>query len=366
MTRGPETSVAGLRARAFTVPTETPEADGTLAWRSTTLVTAEVEAGGMTGVGYTYSDASAARLIRGVLAETIVGRDAFDIPAAWHAMRRQVRNIGADGIAATAISAVDTALWDLKARLLALPLGRLLGHIRSSVPIYGSGGFVTDSDERMIEQLGVWVERDGCPWVKIKIGAEPESNARRIALARKTISERGLFVDANGAFTPKRAIAVAGILETQNVEWFEEPVSSDDLSGLCLVRERTAMEVAAGEYGYTLDHFRRMIDAGAVDVLQADATRCMGFTGFLKVAALCDAHHLDLSGHCAPALHLGIALSVPRLRHLEWFQDHVRIENLLFDGAPVPNAGAIAPDATRPGLGLALKEADAARFEVAA
>lgn len=337
-----------------------------MTWRSTTLVMVEVNAGGATGLGYTYSDASAAMLIRLGLAEAIAGLDAFDIPAAWQAMRRHVRNMGAGGIAANAISAVDTALWDLKAKLLSLPLARLLGHVRSSVPIYGSGGFITDPDERMVEQLGAWVEQAGCLWVKIKIGSEYERNARRIALARRIIGNRGLFVDANGAFTPKRALAFTDVLETQGVEWFEEPVSSDNLAGLRLVREHAAMEIAAGEYGYGLDHFRRMIDRGAIDVVQADATRCLGFTGFFQVAALCETHHLDFSAHCAPALHLGIGLSVPGLRHLEWFQDHARIESILFDGAPVPSDGTITCDATRPGLGLVLKEADAARFEVAA
>ena len=122
------------------------------------------------------------------------------------------------------------------------------------------------------------------------------------------------------------------------------------------------MAVSAGEYGYDLRYFRRMLETGAVDVLQADATRCGGVTGFLKAAAIADSFSLPLSAHTAPALHLHICCAAPRLRHLEWFHDHVRIEHGVFDGAPVPRDGVIAPNADRPGLGLEFKQADAERL----
>ncbi|WP_250637234.1 enolase C-terminal domain-like protein [Bradyrhizobium icense] len=147
--------------------------------------------------------------------------------------------------------------------------------------------------------------------------------------------------------------------------WFEEPVSSDDLDGLRLIRDRSPppLEIAAGEYGYDLFYFRRMLERRCVDVLQADATRCGGFTGFLQAAHLADAHMIPLSSHTAPALHLHVCCAVPRLRHVEWFQDHVRIERMLFDGAPEPANGTIRPDLSRPGIGLELKRSDARRFE---
>jgi L-alanine-DL-glutamate epimerase-like enolase superfamily enzyme len=150
------------------------------------------------------------------------------------------------------------------------------------------------------------------------------------------------------------------------VEWFEEPVSSDDLPALASLRQSVpaSMEIAAGEYGYSLDYFHRMLAARSVDVLQADVSRCGGITGFMKVAALCDAWHVPLSAHCAPALHLHVACAVPQLRHQEWFHDHVRIESMLFDGAPRSVDGAISPDLSRPGCGLELKYRDAQPFAV--
>ena len=359
-----DTPIGAVRARSYTIPTDAPEADGTMAWTSTTMVTVEVEAGGQTGFGYTYGAGNAAILIAGKLAEALHGRDAMDVPTAWRVMQGAVRNMGRSGIAATAISAVDLALWDLKSKLLDLPLATLLGRARDAVPIYGSGGFTSYDDGTLQRQLAGWVERDGCRWVKMKIGSEPERDPMRVAAAKAAIGDAVLFVDANGAFDPKQAILMAEMLQEQQVAWFEEPVSSDDVAGLAFVRARVParVEVAAGEYGYEADDFRRWLEAGAVDVLQADVTRCGGVTGFLQAGVLAYAHHRDLSGHCGPSAHLHAACVVPRLRHLEWFHDHVRIEHMLFDGAPVPEDGAIRPDLSRPGLGIALKLQDAERF----
>ncbi len=354
-------------ACAFEIPTDRPEADGTIAWNSTTRVLLEVSAGGKIGVGYTYSGASILRLIRDKLVPIIAGKDALAPQAAWLAMQRAVRNLGREGLAATAISAIDAALHDLKARLLDLPLVQLLGAYRHAVPIYGSGGFTTYSDGELEEQLGGWVAEQGCRFVKMKVGSQPERDPRCVETARRAIGERaGLFVDANGAYTAKQALELVETFSGQGVCWFEEPVSSDDLAGLRMVREHApvGMDVAAGEYAYTTDYVRRMLQTGAVDVQQADVTRCGGITGFLQIAALCDAHHIDLSGHCAPALHLHAACAAPRLRHLEWFHDHVRIEHMLFDGAPRARNGEIKPDLSRPGNGLALKRTDAARYAV--
>ncbi|AXE94717.1 enolase C-terminal domain-like protein [Paraburkholderia terricola] len=358
--------VDALRANAYRIPTDAPEADGTFAWSATTLITVEVNAGGQTGLGYTYSDASIVALIRGTLSAAVLTHDVLDIRAISQRMQRQVRNLGRAGIAATAISAIDCALWDVKAKLLGVPLAALLGMQREAVPVYGSGGFTTYDDQRMREQLAGWVEQDGCRWVKIKIGSDPAKDRARVQGARDAIGDAGLFVDANGAFTPQLALHYARQFADHQVAWFEEPVLSDDLGGLRFVREHApaGMEIAAGEYGYTLDDFRHLLCAGAVDVLQADLTRCGGVTDFLQAADLCGAFHVPLSAHCAPALHLHAACAVPRLRHQEWFHDHVRIESMLFDGAPRPCNGMISPDLSRTGCGLELRERDAARYLV--
>jgi len=277
---------------------------------------------------------------------------------------RSVRNIGWRGICACAISAIDVALWDLKARLIGVPLLTLFGRARSEVPIYGSGGFTSYSLDRLREQLAGWVERDGCQFVKMKVGTRPQEDLARVRAAREAIGAAELFVDANGAYDRKQALDFAGRFAELDVSWFEEPVSSDDLAGLHLLRDRApaGMEIAAGEYGYDPFYFRCMIEAGAVDVLQADATRCGGYTGFLKAAHLADAFGVPLSAHTAPALHLPVCCAAPRLRHIEWFHDHVRIERMLFDGVPVPRDGTICPDLAQSGHGLTFKSKDAERL----
>jgi L-alanine-DL-glutamate epimerase-like enolase superfamily enzyme len=362
-----EAPVGSVVANAYSIPTDFPEADGTFQWRQTTMVVVEIDGGGMRGLGYTYTDASAATLIRGPLAESIHGRSVMDVPASWIAMIRAVRNMGRPGIAASAIAAVDAALWDLKARLLDVPLAVLLGTARPGVDVYGSGGFTSYSIDALRDQLAGWVG-GGISRVKMKIGRDVDADVARVQAARDAIGESTeLFVDANGAYDRKRALAVAERLAPFHVSWFEEPVSSDDLEGLRLMRDRAPapMEIAAGEYGYDLPYFRRMLEAGAVDVLQADATRCAGITGFLQVGALCDAFGVPLSAHTAPSLHLAPCCALGRVRHIEYFHDHVRIEQMLFDGAQRPRGdGCLYPDLSRPGLGLELKRADASRFEL--
>lgn len=363
----PETMQASIRKldiSVYRIPTDAPESDGTFEWNATTMVLVHAHAGDKRGLGYTYASRAAASLIGDLLKEAVVGRDAFDVAASWHAMVHAIRNQGRPGIASTAIAAVDTALWDLKARLLGLPLVELLGAVRERVAIYGSGGFTSYSNERLREQLGGWA-RSGIARVKMKIGRVPDADIARVAAAREAIGPAvELFVDANGAYGRKQALAFADAFAPYGVSWFEEPVSSDDLDGLRLLRDRApaGMDIAAGEYGYDDFYFRRMLDAQAVDVLQADVTRCSGISGFLAADALCRARGLPLSGHCAPALHLHPACAAQSVRHLEYFHDHVRIENLLFEGTPQPHDGALAPDLSRPGNGLALREADAARY----
>jgi len=360
-----DVSIESVNVRAFTIPTETPEADGTLEWRSTTLVLVEISANGATGLGLTYADISAAQIVDQRFRPILVGANAFAIPSVAHQMKRAVRNLGRPGTAATAISGVDNALWDLKARLLEVPLATLFGPVRSEVPVYGSGGFTNYAIPKVMQQVESFLSL-GISWIKIKIGQQPEMDLERVRGAREMMGHSGsLFVDANGAYSRKQALMFAEKFSTLGVTWFEEPVSSDDLEGLHLIRDRApaGMDITAGEYGYDSFYFRRMLEAEAVDVLQADATRCLGLSGFLEAGALSAARCLPLSAHTAPSQHVHVALSLHHLRHVEYFFDHVRIENLFFEGAARASSGAIRADLSSPGNGLILKERDVERYQ---
>ncbi|MDG4801412.1 enolase C-terminal domain-like protein [Micromonospora sp. WMMD980] len=358
----------GLTAEAYRIPTDAPEGDGTLAWTATTLVLVRARADGHTGIGWTYGPTAVVAVVADLLAPVLADLDPDDVPAAWDRMRRRLRNAGRPGVAGLALSAADCALWDLKARRHDLPLARLLGAARREVPVYGSGGFTTYDAQRQHRQLAGWAHEQGIPRVKIKIGescgTEVRRDLERMAAARRTIGDDvELFVDANGAYQRKQAIRVAHAAADLDVRWYEEPVSSDDLPGLGLVRDRVAPDVTAGEYGYDLIYFHRM--APYVDCLQIDVTRCGGISEFLRAAAVADAAGLQVSGHCAPHQHLAVAAATPNLRHLEWFHDHVRIEAMLFDGAQPATGGAVPVQLDRPGNGLEFRAEQAQRFRVA-
>lgn len=356
--------IDALIVRAYKIPTATPESDGTLQWDATTLVYVEVHAAGETGIGFTYADIATAKLIETVLHDTIVGKDAFQIAARWSEMYAQTRNLGRDGITSMAVSAVDVALWDLKAKVLGVPVYVLLGAARAGVPIYGSGGFTAYSEQALCEQLAGWVEQ-GIPRVKMKVGSDPPADPRRVAAARAAIGASAeLFVDANGAYSAQQAIGLAQHFAEQRVTWFEEPVYREDYPGTRFVREHAppGMEISSGEYGYGLYTFARMIEERTVDVLQADATRCGGFSGLLAVDGLCQSTMTPLSTHCAPHLHVHVAMACKQLRHVEYFYDHVRIEQMLFEGSGLCEHGMLMPDSTRPGIGLELRHLDAQRY----
>jgi len=362
-----DTPIDSVEVFTYTVPTDAPEADGTLSWDSTTMVVVQVHCGDVVGTGWTYGPSACATLITDKLASIVQGRNAMDVPGANEAMVHATRNASRPGVVGYALSAVDVALWDLKARLLELPLYRLLGAVREAVPVYGSGGFTSYDDTQLREQLTHWAVEQSIPRVKIKIGeswgSEVGRDLRRMAEARAVVGDEvELFVDANGGYGRKQAIRVMHAATELDVAWVEEPVSSDDLEGLREVREAVAPDVAAGEYGWDLYYFRRMCVAGAVDCLQADVSRCGGITEWLRVAAVAASFGLAISGHCAPHLHVHAAAAVPNLRHLEWFHDHVRIESMFFDGTLDPTGGTIRPDPDAPGLGLTLRTADVQQF----
>ncbi len=270
-----------LEASAFTIPTDRPEADGTLEWDATTIIVVEVGAAGLKGLGYSYAEAGAAGLITRMLAPTVVGLDAMAVPAAWTSMVRAVRNVGWAGVASGAIAAVDAPS----------------GISRPAWPGWRSPGPSAVS---------------GSPGSR--------NRCRRMIL-------------------PACAASVTGV--------------------------PAGMDVTAGEYGYDITYFGRMVGAAAVDVLQADATRC-GITGLLQAAALCQARSMPLSAHTAPALPAHVCCALEPVRHVEWFHDHVRIERMLFDGVLDPVHGRLVPDRDRPGHGLIFKRADAERWAVPA
>ncbi|WP_066520182.1 enolase C-terminal domain-like protein [Curtobacterium ammoniigenes] len=369
-----EQAVDRIRLTACTIPTTfdgkpQPESDGTATWDSTTILLAEISAGGRTGLGYAYTSPAALPIASGLLADVVLGTDPYASGGTWLAMAAAVRNAGWPGVCASAISAIDVALHDLAARLSDVSLLRMLGAARDRVMAYGSGGFTDRSDRELTEQMSRWAE-EGYRAVKLKIGTHPEDDPRRVALVRNAVGDDvQVFVDANGAYSRKQALELADrFMDESHVTWFEEPVSSDDLAGLHLIRDRgpAGMQIAAGEYGYTPAYFHHMLAAEAVDTIQADATRCGGVTGFRSAALQAWAVGIPSSAHTSPALHATIGAAMPGVVNVEAFHDHLVIERQLFDGLPALIDGDLVPDATAPGLGLSLRSDAVAHYRVGA
>jgi L-alanine-DL-glutamate epimerase-like enolase superfamily enzyme len=364
---GAATPIETVQATAYEIPTATDhEADGTLTWDSTTLVVAEVRADGHAGIGYTYCHPAAAQVIEAKLADVVEGADALMPERCWAQMQVQARQLGHAGIAAMAISAVDVALWDLKAKLLGVCLADALPRFHESVPIYGSGGFCNYTEQELRDQVKEWTQA-GFRSMKIKVGRDKLADPARVELVQSVAGPNvEVMVDGNGAYTQQEALLWGERFRDQGVRYFEEPLSSEDLDGLAEVRRRAPMglAIAAGEYGWNLPYFHQMLAAGAVHILQADVTRCGGITNVLRVDGLCKARNLPFSAHCAPAISAHACCAMESVRHIEYFFDHYRIEGMLFDGTLDPREGLLTPDRGKPGLGLELKRDEARRYEV--
>lgn len=354
-------AIEHLTVTTCTIPTDAPEADGTLEWHSTDIVVVEAAAAGRVGIGWTYAPGAAtAALISDLLEPVVRSRPAFDVPGSAAAMAHAVRNASRSGLLGYAIAAVDCALWDLKARLLDVSLASLLGRVRDEVAVYGSGGFISYSDQQLRDQLTGWTRQLSLPRVKIKIGHgggdDDAADQHWIHLARDIIGpDVALFVDANGAYSAKQAIRAMHEAADADVSWFEEPVPSQQVEGLRQVRAAVDADVAGGEYLTDLLSCRHLCAADALDCLQVDVSRCGGITAWMRLAAVAAAHGLEVSGHCAPHLTAPVAAATENFRHLEWFHDHTRIEDLLFDGTLDPTGGDIRPDIDAPGNGLSLR-----------
>ena len=359
----PDRPIDYFEAAAYCIPTQQPESDGTLVWNTTTIIVVHIGSGETCGIGYTYGDESLVSLLMRKCKPILTGKNTDSIHSLLNSLHTTMRNLGSSGMTAMAIAAVDNALWDLRARLYDTPLVRLLGMAKARIASYGSGGFTSYTDEQLHRQLSVWAQ-SGFKFVKMKIGRDRKQDPKRVSLARKAVGDAvQVFVDANGAYTPKEACAIALMLDDNGVTWLEEPVYHADRSGLSFVRNHTppSIKISAGEYGFNSNHFKDLLLSGSVDIMQADATRC-GITGFLKAAALCEAFHIPISAHTAPSLHVHLCCAVQQSVHAEYFFDHVRIEQMLFEGAARAREGWLIPDLSVPGNGLQFKKQDAERF----
>ena len=344
---GPE--VTALDTAVYTIPTDAPEADGTLAWDKTTMVLVTARAGGEQGLGWSYTSRAAAAVVGELLAGTVTGRDAFDVAGAAEAMARQVRNVGRPGIAAMAISAVDIALWDLKARRAKLPLWRLLGGFDPRVPCYAGGIDLDLSVEALLRQTDDNLSR-GFRAIKMKVGRpDLAADVARVKAMRAHLGEGfPLMADANMKWTVEEAIRAARALQPYDLTWLEEPIIPDDVAGHARILAAGGVPIAAGENLRSLWEFKNYIVAGAVSYPEPDATNCGGVTSFMKIARLAEAFNLPVTSHGAHDITVHLLAACPNRSYLEahGFGLDRYIEH------PLVLEGGMAPAPVLPGHGV--------------
>jgi L-alanine-DL-glutamate epimerase-like enolase superfamily enzyme len=356
-----QNGIAAIRVHLVSAPVEGGFADATRKVESLGFVIVRViTAGGQEGVGITYHEVggeATAELIRRNIAPRLTGRDPLATEVIWQELFHYLRGVGRKGLTYCALSAVDIALWDLKGKILGLPVYKLLGGNRTHVPVYASGGWTSYSDDELVAEASGMVAR-GFTALKLKVGfnggADLRCDVERVRKVRDAVGPQiRLMVDANNSFDAARAVQLANRIREYDIFFFEEPVLADDIPGLARFKRGTDIPLATGEHEYTKFGVRDLLLSEAVDVLQVDATRVGGYTELLKCAALAQAWNVKLAPHAMELVHLHFAAAASDALFLERLLIFEGITEKVFPNAPVPVGGMIeVPDL--PGLGLAL------------
>ena len=322
--------------------------------RSFDLVTVRLrDAAGVEGVGYTYTvgagGAAVHALVARDLAPLLAGREAERIEELWQAMWWALHYGGRGGAQALAISAVDIALWDLRARRQEAPLWRVLGGFDPRVPCYAGGIDLDFSTDALLQQTDENLAR-GFRAIKMKVGRPTlHEDVERVRAMRAHLGrDFPLMVDANMRWSVDEAIRAARALQEFDLVWLEEPIIPDDIAGHARVVREGGLPVAAGENLHTLYEFRHLIGAGGVTFPEPDVTNCGGVTVFIKVCHLAEAFNLPVTSHGAHDITVHLLAAVPNRSYLE--AHGFGLDRFIRAPLHIEAGLAIAPD--RPGHGI--------------
>ena len=321
---------------------------------------------GHRGMGFAYSTQGGGRALKAIaqddLTPLLVGEDPCDHERLAAKVYWRLQSIGRMGLVQQAYSAVDLALWDIKGKVAGLPLYKLLGGARESTPVYCSDtGWLWMSPEEIIEASQPYLEQ-GMMGIKLKVGnANPELDAERVSRVREVLGEDiWLGVDANQRYDYGTALSMGHFFEEEiGADWFEEPISCEDVEGHARLADKLEISLALGESLYVRHEFQEYLERGAVDFLQPDVTRLGGLTPLLKVASLADHYHRSLAPHLLPEVGVHLACGLPQVRMVEYMP-------WLFPAFVDPPAvvkGQLVPP-KRPGLGLEISEDAVAKYRV--
>ncbi len=329
------------------------------------------DADGAVGIGYSYTigtgGSSVMRLLIDHLAPRLIGRDADQIEAIWHELEFATHATTIGAITAIALAAIDTALWDLRAKKQGLPLWKLAGGAKESCPLYTTeGGWLHIEPEALVEDA-LAAKAKGFNGSKVKIGKPHGSeDFARLSAVRKAVGDGyEIMTDCNQGFAVDEAIRRAERLRDLDLAWIEEPLAADDIDGHVRLNRSTATPVAVGESLYSIRHFREYMQRGACSVVQVDVGRIGGITPWLKVAHMAEAFDMPVCPHFLMELHVSLVCAVPNGKYVEYIP---QLDELTGRKMRIKDGHALAPE--EPGLGIdwdfdALKARRIAEFDVA-
>jgi len=347
-------TIEEVRTDWLRIPLSQPIADSTHVLRFIDLILVEIRAGDHVGTSYMLSFDYAPALLKGIvdqeLKRHVLGQPADAIRAVYQRNLAATEYIGREGVAMWGISAIDVALWDLLARRLGVPAAVLFGQNTTAVPVYGSGGWLSYTDEQLADEVAGYVAR-GFAGVKLKVGGDEDRDVERVHAVRRAVGPNCmLMVDANQALTLEKAVRLARRLEDCRLDWFEEPFPKDDIESYVQLANRTEIPLAAGEREFGTQGFRRLLTARAISVVQPDLLRAGGVTGWRLVAELAEINLLRIAPHFYREYDLHLAASQPHTVAIESFD---WLDSLL--ESPFEVRDGRAHVSQQPGFGVAFK-----------
>lgn len=316
---------------------------------------------GMEGFGITYHEVggeATKMMIEHDIAPKIIGRDPFETEVLWNEIMGYLRGVGRKGLMLCALSAVDIALWDLKGKIIGLPLYRMFGGTETKIPVYGSGGWTSYDDDELVAEM-LKLKDQGYSMIKFKVGVEGGHNTRRDLLRVRKVrdavgSEMRLMLDANGCWDAATGAQFANQVKEYDIMFLEEPVFADDLPGLIKYKQSTDLPLATGEQEYTRYGARDLLINGAADIVQLEVTRAGGFTEMLKIGHLTQAFNVKFAPHAMENLHIHLVSAFNNALFLERLLIFEEIAANVYVDAPKPINGFMYIPENKPGLGLDL------------
>jgi L-alanine-DL-glutamate epimerase-like enolase superfamily enzyme len=358
--------IARIRSQIVRLPADEPLADGRTAAGTRDMVVVKIATqDGVEGLGVTFFGAALVATLQAAVDELgalTIGEDPHRLEDIVDKLRTAAGSSGPPGIFTLALSAIDTALWDIRGKALGLPVSSLMGAFRDQVPAYASGALMRTLSLQEVEIAARRLVERGWTAMKTQLalpgGTSPELEVERIRAIREIIGpEVRLMCDINQRWTVPEAISIGQRLEPYHLHWLEDITTCDDYSGIARVAAKLTTPIAGGEYLYGITPFRHILEAGSVDIVMIDLVRVGGITQWRKVAGMAEAYNLPVVSHLIPEVHVHLMAAIPNGHLLEYMPWTRR----LFEDPPLPVKGVMAVP-REPGLGLTFTRAINDRF----